>query len=145
MLQRYRDEGDFLLSIMTGNESWFHISTLKRSGRVWIGIIWVHQQKINQRQCWDAEGRILILFLEPERTINAAHYVQTLLKLRRALRDERPVWKVILQHDNAGPHTARLTLDKLRKWDGNFSLTLHTVLIWHPPITISFGFVMNQI
>jgi len=27
------------------------ISTLKRSGRVWNGIIWIHQQKRNQRQC----------------------------------------------------------------------------------------------
>jgi len=25
----------------------------------------------------------------------------------------------------------------LRTWGGKFSLTLHTVLIWHPPITIS--------
>jgi hypothetical protein len=31
-------------------------------------------------------------------------YVQTLSKLRRALRDKRPGRKVILQHDNARPH-----------------------------------------
>ena len=65
-------------------------------------------------------------------------YVQTLFKLRRALRDTRPGRKVILQHDNARPHTARLTLEKiLRTWGGKFSLTLRTVPIWHPPFTIS--------
>jgi hypothetical protein len=47
----------------------------------------------------------LIEFLEPGTTINAAHYVQSLLKLCRALRDERPGRKVILQHNNARPHT----------------------------------------
>jgi hypothetical protein len=51
---------------------------------------------------WDAQGRILIEFLEPGKTINAAHYVQTLLKLRRALRDKRSGRKVILQHDTLG-------------------------------------------
>jgi hypothetical protein len=48
----------------------------------------------------------LIEFLEPGKTINAAHYVETLHKLYRALRDKRPGRKVILQHDNARPHTA---------------------------------------
>jgi hypothetical protein len=38
----------------------------------------------------DAEGFILAKFLEPRQTINAAHYVQTLHKLRRPLRDKRP-------------------------------------------------------
>jgi len=61
---------------------------------------------------WDAEGCILIEFLETGKTINAARYVQTLLKLRRALRDKRPGRKVVLQHDNARPHIARLTLEK---------------------------------
>jgi hypothetical protein len=85
----------------------------------------------------DAERYILIECLEPGKTINVARYVQTLLKLRRALRDKRPGRKVILQHDNARPHTARLTLENFETWTGKFSLTLHTVLIWHPPITIS--------
>jgi histone-lysine N-methyltransferase SETMAR len=62
---------------------------------------------------WDAEGCTMIEFLEPGKTINAAHKVQILLKLRRALRDKRPGRKVILQHDNARPHTARLTLEDI--------------------------------
>ena len=30
-----------------------------------------------------------------------------------------------------------LLWERLITWGGKFSLTLHTVLIWHPPITIS--------
>ena len=65
---------------------------------------------------WDAEWCILIEFLEPGKTINAAHYVQTLIKLRLALRDKRPGRKVILQHDNARLHTARFSFEKIETW-----------------------------
>jgi hypothetical protein len=48
--------------------------------------------------------------------INAARYVQTLNKLRRALREKHPKKKtVILQLDNAKPHNARLTWQTIRK------------------------------
>jgi len=125
MLQRYRDDGDdFLLSIVTGDESWFHHFDPETK---WQSMEWHHldsptkkkpktmplAKKIMGTVFWDAEGCILIEFLEPGKTINAAHYVQTLLKLCRALCDKHPGRKVILQHDNARPHTARLTLEKI--------------------------------
>jgi hypothetical protein len=144
MLQRYQDERDnFLLNIVTGDESWFHHfapetkrqsmdSPTKNKPKTMPSA-----QKIMGTIFWDAESYILIEFLETGKNINAARYVQTLLKLHRALRDKRPGRKVILQHDNAQPHTAHLTLEKLRTWGGKFSLTLCTVLIWHPPTTIS--------
>jgi len=86
-------------------------------------------KKIMGTVCWHAEGCILIEFLEPGKTINAARYVQTLLKLRRALRDKCPGRKVILQHNNSRPHTARLTLEKIENigWE----------VLPHPPIAIS--------
>ena len=93
---------------------------------------------------WDAEGCILIEFLEPGKTINAAHYVQTLLKLCLALREKRPGRKVILQHDNAQHHNAHLTLEKTENmgWE----------VLPHPPhspdlapsVYYLFGFVKNQ-
>jgi hypothetical protein len=94
-------------------------------------------KKIMGTVFWNAEGCILIEFLELGKTINAAHYVQTLLRLRRALHDKRLGRKVTLQHDNAQPHTACLTLEKLKTLGGKFSLTLRTFLIWHSPITTS--------
>jgi len=93
---------------------------------------------------WDAEGCILIEFLETGKTINAARYVQTLLKLRRALRDKHPGRKVNLQHDNTRPHTARLTLEKIENmgWE---VLPHHP---YSPDLAPSdyhlFGFVKNQ-
>jgi transposase len=58
----------------------------------------------------------LVGFLEKGKTINAARYVQTLNKLHRALREKCPMKKtVILQHDNAGHHTAGLTLQTIQK------------------------------
>jgi hypothetical protein len=62
--------------------------------------------------------RSFFFFLEKAETINAASYVPTLNKLRRALREERPKKKtVILQHENARPHTARLTFQTIQKND----------------------------
>ena len=144
-----------MLSIVTGDETWFHHfdpETMQQS------MEWHHldsptkkkpktmasAKKIMGTVFWDSEGCILIEFLEPGTTINASHYVQTLSKLRRALRDKRPGRKVILQHDNARPHTARLTLEKIEKmgWE----------VLPHPPYSPDlapsdyhlFGFVKNQ-
>jgi hypothetical protein len=74
---------------------------------------WVKHFKDGNTDIADQPRELLQLvdFSEKGETINAARYVQTLHKLRRALREERPKQKtVILQHDNARPHTARLTL-----------------------------------
>ena len=101
-------------------------------------------KKIMGTVFWDAEWCILIEFLEPGKTINAARYVQTLLKLRHALHDKRPGRKVILQHDSAWPHTAVLTLEKIENMGWK--------VLPHPPYSPDlapsnyhlFGFVKNQ-
>jgi hypothetical protein len=69
---------------------------------------------------------ILIDFSAKGETINAARYVQTLNRLCRTLREKRLKKKtVILQRDNARPHTARPTLQTIQKncWE----------LLTHPP------------
>ena len=125
MQWRYRDKGDnFLLSIVTGDESWFHHfdPEMKQQSMEWHHLdsptkkkpkTMPSAKKIMDTIFWDAKGCILIEFLEPGKTINAARYLQTLLKLRRALRYKCPGRKVILQHDNARPHTTLLTLEKI--------------------------------
>ena len=86
----------------------------------------------------------MIEFLEPWKTINASHYVQTLSKLRRALHDKRPERKVIMQHDNIRPHTPRLTLEKIEKM--GWEVLPH--LPYSPDLAPSdyhlFGFVKDQ-
>ena len=58
---------------------------------------------------------ILAEFLESGQTITAARHVRTLQKLRRALRDRRPGRNIIILHDNARPHAARLTSEAIAK------------------------------
>jgi len=82
--------------------------------------------------------------VEPGKIINAARYVQTLLKLRRALRDKRPGRKVILQHHNARPHTALLTLENIE----NMGWEVLPHFPHSPDLAPSdyhlFGFVKNE-
>ena len=57
--------------------------------------------------------------LQPGETITAARYCQTLDKLREVIRRKRPgqlTNGVILHHDNATPHTARVTQGWLEKY-----------------------------
>ena len=81
---------------------------------------------------WHAEGLILAEFLEPEQTNTAARYVQTLHKLRRALRDKRPGRNIVILRDNARPHAARLTSEAIAKLFHNPPIALN----WHPLTTI---------
>jgi hypothetical protein len=61
---------------------------------------------------------MLVDFLEKGKTISAARYVQTLNKLRRALRKKSLKKKfVILQYDNARPHAAHLAFQTIQKND----------------------------
>ena len=85
---------------------------------------------------WDAEGLILVEFLERGQIITAARYVQTLHKLRRALHDKRPGRNIIILHDKAHPHAACHTLEELQRWGGKFFHTPPIALIWHPLTTI---------
>jgi hypothetical protein len=85
---------------------WHHITSPKKKKLNTVPLA----GKLMGTVFWDSEGCKLFNFLKKGDTINAARYVQTLTKLRRALREEGPKKKtVILQHDNARTHTGRLT------------------------------------
>lgn len=76
----------------------------------------------------DSRGVILLDFLHDQRTINAEYYCQLLDQLKAAYRSKRrrqPIRSVILLHDNARPHTALRTREKLEDF---FWETLE-----HPP------------
>lgn len=67
---------------------------------------------------FDQRGLLHLDFLHERRTINAAYYCQILTEVRLAYRRKRrdlPMRKVILLHDNARPHTAALTVQKLEQ------------------------------
>lgn len=77
---------------------------------------------------WDQWGVIFIDFLEPGSTINQDRYCLSLDKLRRAIKTHRPQLQgklIRLHHDNAKPHTALMTQEKIRK--------LGWKIVPHPP------------
>lgn len=85
-------------------------------------------KKIMATVFWDAKDVLLVEFLPYGQTINAGGYCEVLDRLREAVRRKRPgrLRKgVIIQHDNATPHTAKLTKDWLQRygWD----------VLQHPP------------
>ncbi|GFR98227.1 histone-lysine N-methyltransferase SETMAR [Elysia marginata] len=69
-------------------------------------------KKIMGTVFWDSRGVLLSETLQPGELFNAARYCQTLDNLREAIRRKRSgqlTNGVIFQHDNATPHTARVT------------------------------------
>jgi len=157
LLQRYRHKGDdFLLRIVTGDESWFHHF---ESETKWHSMEWDHLRSPTKKEAktvpsaakfmstvfWDAEGLILAKFLEPGQTITAACYVQTLYKLCRALRDKRLGRNIIILHDNAHHHAARLTSEAIAKM--GWEVLPHPS--YSPDLAPSnyhlFGFVKDQL
>ena len=75
--------------------------------------------KVTMTFFFDCMGPLLVDFLERGATINAKCNADTLQKLRRAMKSERPGMLsdgIILLHDNARPHTANLARDKLQRF-----------------------------
>ena len=120
----------FLDSIVTGDETLSHHCTpeTKQDSMTWKHPsspvakkfkVMRSAKKIMGTVFWDSRGVLLFETLQPGETINAARYCQTLDKLREAIRRKRPgqlTNGVILQHDNATPHTARVTQGWLEKY-----------------------------
>jgi hypothetical protein len=77
---------------------------------------------------WNVHGCKRVDFLPRKETVNAVRCVQTLQKLRRALHDKRPIKRrIILQHDNARPHTAHLTSEKTEKFGWEMLPNFHSL------------------
>jgi histone-lysine N-methyltransferase SETMAR len=78
---------------------------------------------------WDSQGVVLVHLQKRGKIMNSTSYCKVLLKLRDAIRRKRPgqlARGVLLHHDNASPHTARATQDRIQElqWE---------VLEEHPP------------
>ena len=79
------------------------------------------------------EGIVHIEFLEQGTTINSERYVSTLRALKGRLRRVRQdkVKDIVIQHDNAWPHTSRQTQCELQR--------LELPTIPHPPYSPDFA------
>jgi [histone H3]-lysine36 N-dimethyltransferase SETMAR len=140
LLERFQREGDdFLHSIVTCDETWVHHYT-PESKRA--SMHWKHPRspvakkakttfsagKVLATVFWDSKGILAVDFLTERRTINAEYY-STLLKekVKPAIRNKRRKANksVLFLHDNARPHTAKLTVQTLQE--------LHWEVLPHPP------------
>lgn len=78
---------------------------------------------------WDNAGIIYHEFLEPNKTITAALYIQQLTKLNSELIKKRPALvnrkQVLFHQDNARPHTAKTTIEKIKEFNWE--------IMHHPP------------
>ena len=113
----------FLQRIVTEDETWVHHfeSESKRASMEWRHPISPCSKKFKNQQSagklmvtafWDSVGVILVDFVSKGTTTNLDVYIDTLKKLKVRIRRVRPALemsKVLLQHDNARPHTSLKT------------------------------------
>ena len=128
----------FRTAIVSGDETWIpHFAPLSKSeSMTWAPKgsnppVKAKQQpnckKIMLLLFFDYRGPLTIDFLEPNATVNANRYVETLTKLKADIHNKRRVGgkPTFLHHDNARPHTATRTMETIER--------LHFNLLPHPP------------
>lgn len=129
LLQRYEAEGDdFLQRIVTGDESWVHYfqPETKRASKEWRHSTSPKPKKFRATLSagkvmltlfWDNKGAILEHYMPRGSTVNSESYCDLLQNhLKPAIRSKRRGLLrsgVLLQHDNARPHTSRVTVEKI--------------------------------
>jgi len=101
-------------SWVTPGESSTSTARSNRYGRKTMLCVW-----------WDQKGVIYYELLKPGETVNTEHYRQQMINLNQALCEKRLEYqkrqhKVILLHDNAPSHTAKLVRKRLRHLVGKY-------------------------
>jgi len=127
LLSRYHNN-PFLDMIVTGDEKWVLYVNIHRR-RQWLASTEkplsevkadLHPKKVLLCVWWDIMGMLYFELLENNQTITAEIYSQQLQRLREALLNKRPAMVnrkgVILLHDNARPHVAKMTQKKIQEF-----------------------------
>jgi len=133
------DSEAFLQRIVTGDETWLYQYDPedKIQSKQWLprggsGPVKAKSErsrgKVMATVFWDAEGILLVDFLESKKTITSAYYECVLRKLSKKISEKRPGklhQRVLFHHDNAPAHGARQTRAVLRefRWE----------IVRHPP------------
>ena len=71
---------------------------------------------------WDQKSVVHYKLLKPSDTITGDVYQRQLMRLKVVIEEKRPEWvnrhgKLIFQHDNARPHTAKVVKTYLNEQD----------------------------
>ncbi|XP_043262919.1 histone-lysine N-methyltransferase SETMAR-like [Colletes gigas] len=136
LLSRVKIEA-FLNRIVTGDEKWVSYENIVRK-RQWLDKNQpplpdpkanIHGKTILLCVWWDCQGIIHHELLKSNLTITADKYVQQLQRVQEKLHEKRPALvnrkSVILLHENARSHTARVIQEKI--------LELGWSVLPHPP------------
>ena len=128
LLKRFKSKGDFLLCLVTVDETWVIMSQrIKHKSRQWVGPgspmpkkfkIQPSAGKVMATVFWDAKGVIKLDFLPKRSTITGVYYANLLDQLRIAIREKRrgKLSKgVLLQQDNARVHTCKVAMDAVER------------------------------
>ncbi|GFX42713.1 histone-lysine N-methyltransferase SETMAR [Trichonephila clavipes] len=133
--------------LITGDEKWILYENIKRKKSYYkpgtssatFPKPCIHQRKVLLCLWWDRKGPVYFEFLKQGKTINADLYCNQLDKLNAAIKVKRPRLVsgkgILFHHDNARPHTARVTQQKLNAlgWEvlghQRIHLTLHHLII----------------
>ena len=95
MLKRFRSKDDFLLRLVTVDETWVHYyePENKAQSRQWVGPKKFKTQpsagKVMATVFWDAKGVIMLDFLPKRSTLTGVYYANLLDQLRTAIREKR--------------------------------------------------------
>ena len=139
LLKRFRSKDDFLLRLVTIDETWVHYyePDNKAQSHQWVGPESPRPKKFKTQPSagkvlatvfWDAKGVIMLDFLPKRRTITGVYYANLLDQLRSAIREKRrgKLSKgVLLQQDNARVHTCKVAMDAVER--NGYELIPHPV------------------
>ena len=128
-LKRFRSKNDFLLRLVTVDETWVHYyePENKAQSRQWVGPGSPRPKKFKTKPSagkvmatvfWDAKGVIMLDFLPKRSTITGVYFANLLDQLRTAIREKRrgKLSKgVLLQQDNARVHTCKVAMDAVER------------------------------
>jgi [histone H3]-lysine36 N-dimethyltransferase SETMAR len=130
LLARHRStqghKQQFLYRIVTGDEKWCLYVNMKQR-KEWLSPDKQatprvkqdpHPRKMMLCVWWDWIGIIHYELLERNQTVNAELYVQQMERLNTAIQEKRNNQKhgVLLLHDNARPHIAKMTKEAIQKY-----------------------------
>ena len=129
LLKRFKSKDDFLLHLVTVDETWDHYYEPKNKAQrhQWVGPgsprpkMFKTQPsagKVMATVFWDAKCVIMLDFLPKRSTITGAYYANLLDQLRTAIHEKRrgKLSKgVLLQQDNARVHTCKVAMDGVER------------------------------
>ena len=129
LLKRFRSEDDFLLLLVTVDETWVHYfePENKAQSRQWVGPGSLRPKKFRHKHhfagkvmatiLWDAKGVIMLDFLPKRSTITGVYYANLLDQLRTAICEKRRgklSKSVLLQQDTVRVHT-KVAMDAVER------------------------------